>query len=800
MSAEQLWFQEARQVPIEPAASFHVSFGEGSDAAFADLLKQGYLIVSNGADSSTFCYEPMGGVIMGAPDDDIPDMLVANKSGTGFYLNGTGAWAQDPNRPQAFPRANIGYGTLCMAYRDTQLDGKPWSCVSQSPVPAGTPIWLRFVTYASGNTDEELETGPLLTLYFGGHLRLQITSEGMMQLSCAATPGDEGDPGWQKVAAERWMTAGTYAPNEHWLWIYELGARLVVRNVQLGAEGKPLGLVWTDPAPVALRTGFALLAPPLGTPLLTPYDYHVLRQGPWMLTGSGNITFALSPQYFRAGTTTVIGRAVPDTVGISGVGKTTPATVRLAGARQAIAGSDTAAIAGPVVTLTGYPYGSDDGFSWPWTFPPYPAPAALDTPGATFQWSIAWQNSLYGTVMLSAIDITLPALYGSDGSTGTDLMSTPDASVKEVRFVRDPDLARETAEIHVQVRPSTDFTAYRNVNLPVRFVNAAGDTIFRGLTGTMDDDTVADFGAGSYRLADLTFHAEGLWARIKHAKWPGGGPADGRLASDVLTEILMAVGMGSSEYALSQLVASNFAFPAPPPGQEPKTVWKPGTPVDQILDDLRKKWFGTSWLLYFDPGTGKFTVASLTGEGALSNTVAASFYQTSADAVAASTPYQVIRSPKLHLDPTEQKNQITVFGQDPDGRVLMAEAVDWPSIHGNEDGSFPWNYVGEVWQGVICDPGLTTQGAVNQVCANLYARYRYPRQTRSWSSCRVDSLAPGMIVALVGAQYGVTTNCLLRGISVDRSATPNELANTPMGIANYLAEVIVDGVTQGPVG
>ena len=787
---EQLWLQEPRSTLQEPAASFHIECGPGGGKAFDALIREGYFTIT----AATAWYEEVGGVIMGAPDLwNMHDMVPPSESGTGFYVTGSGTWAAGAVQPQPFRRAD-GTGIACYAYRDTNLDGLPWSCTSQRPVLAGCPILLRFITYDQQTSSGSVEAGENLVLYFGGHLRLRLNSDGLMDLAEQTLDKGDGD-GFHVVACERWMTAGTWAPAEHFLLLYECGARVVVRNVQKDGDGKALGLTYIDPAG--------------GTPYPTTDAYmpvpdvanHILEEGAWKLVGRGNVTFCLTPMYWQDGTVTTIARGTPDTVGVSFEGKTTAACVRIAGLRQCVDGVDNLAILGPTIACTGYTYAAPDGTPWPFYVPPAAAPDPVDPSDAAmlFDWSLSWQNSAFGTVMLTGWDITLPALNAPNGATATDLFATDGASVQSVKTVRDPDLSRESAQIHV-LQTTADLSPFRRANMPIRYVDASGDTLFRGYANGRDWNTTSDFPAPTTPVGHFEIEAEGMWARIKHAKWRGGGPWDGRLLSDCLAEAAVAVGMASTDYDLSQLIANDITIPSPPTGQAPTVVFKPGVNMDQIFDDVRRKYLGTNYYMMFDVVDGKFKVISLAGVIA-SDTPTANFYQTTAAAAADDVPNQVILGGtfKVHIDDSEQQNQITVIGQDSNENILLAQCADWPSIRGGDDGDFPTNYLGEIRQAIVIDPALCTQSSVNSVCSNLYQRYRWPRVTYQWQSCRMPGLAPGLIVRLVGDSYGEGggMNVYLRGLSFERATTG--LAHRPtQAVANYLAEAIVGGVVQGP--
>jgi hypothetical protein len=453
----------------------------------------------------------------------------------------------------------------------------------------------------------------------------------------------------------------------------------------------------------------------------------------------------------------------PVSLGLGG-DSTQPVSVTASGAAT---GGDLATTA---VSTTVEVY-DQDGAAWPQSGEPFdPARTAL-------RWRVSWPNDTNRTFALSGLDFKLPRTTQLDGYVGTDVIALTEVSDTRVEVAHEGDLTRErlTATLRSCWRDlSDDCQPY----MAVRLVRD-GTTVFRGVTDdrtswTTIADTVPPTG-------DLSLQATGLWGIFAKMPWPGGEPFDGRLATDCIAEVLQAGGMIPEQY---DLAAWDFVFPAVPAGEAPALVYKPGTKIEQLLQDIAEKFYGTSHRHYFRVSDGKFVLEEVT-----TPTLAATFYSSSFDATANGVPAQTIRdgSYRIDLDSSEQANVIGVIGEDANGEPLVATCIDWPSIKGYADGSKPANYVrGIILALIVVDPGLRTEEAVKRVARSLYVRRRNPRRLAQWQSCWVDGLQVGDHVYLAGPNYDVRH--VLRGIVGARANDGDESA--PSGLASYSAEVV----------
>jgi len=307
--------------------------------------------------------------------------------------------------------------------------------------------------------------------------------------------------------------------------------------------------------------------------------------------------------------------------------------------------------------------------------------------------------------------------------------------------------------------------------MSVRYV-ADGLTRFRGLTTGAEWRVVAHT---EHVVGQLALQAVGLDKVFAKAVWPGGRPFDGRRLTDCLVDIAVAAGLTPGEYDIAD---DPFVLPSPPVGEPPSLVYRVGTALDDMLDDLRRGWFGDWLTCYWNVHDGCWVVTHApTGSGE----PAATFYTTEAAARAAGVPGRVVLSGSYQevLDESRLANVVTVIGQAPDGGPITARCIDWGSIR---DRTAP-NYVGEAWPLTVVDPALTTQQAVNQVCRGRFEQVRWARVFAQFRSVRVD-LQPGHLVRLVGAGHGDLYR--LRGLSLEQSADGD--AADPQGRAAYSLE------------
>jgi len=601
-----------------------------------------------------------------------------------------------------------------------------WTMTSATDAAPGQAFYVRFVTFARPE-----DGGSALTITFGGVWRLMLYATGQAELDSRANGS------WEQQAQFRWMAAPRFERADHWLWIYETGARLVVRNMELGKGGATLGVtVYDATAPVTP-----------GDPSQTP---HALRSGPWSFAGGQPMVLGCTPQAFTAGTVTL---SQPEcaSVGLAGEGSTQQVVVHVWG---------TATDGQIVPQVQAF---NDSGDPWP------PAGSA-DTPslGLGLRWQVSWDNPVWSTFLLAGLDLTLPPTAVNDGSVGTNLLALDGVADRRVSLAREGDLTHERLDATF-LASGAALAAYIRPNMSLRYV-VGGLTCFRGLTDDAEWAVMAD---AAPPLGTLTLSAAGLWKRFTKAVWPGGPPFDGRKLTDCLADVAAAAGLPP---AACSIVDDPYTLPPTPDGEAPSWVFRPGTRLDRILSRLRESFFGTWLTCYFRLTDGLFVVDYTTPAS-----VAASFYQTTALAAAAGVPQQVILADSYAetLDERGMANLVIVTGQAPDGSPLTARAVDWSSIRDSTSA----NYVGEVWPELHVDAALTSQGAVNAVCRSLFDRLRRPRVLAQWRSVRVD-LWPGQVVSLLGPSYG--GSYVLRAMQLEQSA--NGVAAGALGLAVYRAE------------
>lgn len=717
MSA-QLWLQEPRSVLREPGFGWHFEAGPQQTARVAALLASGRLQM----DVDTTIYEAVGGHFMGRPDERLASMVADD-----WEL--TGGWTTVRPERNADGRP--------VAFLASTTPGH-WSLRDQRTMPAGQGRYLCLLTYDTRSDAGGQGTGGLVTLECGGVWRLELHASGEAVLSEQCPPDDEGRITYAERQRFAWMASDRFASHTgtmHRLWIYDAGRKLVVRNVSTAANGSPPGAL--------CYAGGSGTSDPNQVP-------HALRSARWRLSGSGRVAVCLSPAGFVPGPCRV---AWPEPVPVGDGGSTQRCQATLHGLGQVT----------PTIEAL-------DETQQPW-----PQGSGSTAPDRRYglAWEVSWTSTATQTFYLSGVTVKIDPLYSADGNSGTDVIALTNVADKSISLSREGDLTRERLSANFQSY-RVDLASYCQANMLVRYV-VDGTTVFRGLTDRADWTIDADTNPATGKLA---ISAEGLWRRFRKTLWPGGAPFDGRKLTDCLAEVLAAAGLAVSEYSLA---AWDYRFPLPEPGEPPAIVYRPGTPIDRILEDLQRKFYGTGYVHYFRLSDGLFVLAT-TATG----TSAATFYQTTAAAATAGLPYQTIRNPQQTLDDSELYNSVLVIGESPAGRdgatlPIIARATDWPSI--NDRTAF--NYVGELWPLVVADPGLKTQAAVNWVCRSLFERHRNPRVAMQWQSLRVN-VFPGDVVTLAGANYNYDVK--LTGVTLTKAADGPGAA--PQGLASYQGEVL----------
>lgn len=711
-----LILQEPRAVLDEPGFGLCLDFGARRGAAIRELRKAGYLTTAG------VWHDDLAGHLCGQPDFG---QLTGMDSAA--WNDVTGDWTNSGSRLTP----GGGYAEFY-----AEAGSTTWALEDLADQPAGRGRFVSLICYDSRESDGGQGTNSPITLYIPTRWKVDFADDGSAVLfEQLASVDAEGNTqtSWEPRLQFEWLTAQSFAAEPatpHWLWVYEVGPKLVIRNLSPSLEGRQAGGIYIDPSQVAAETP------------------HAIGAGKWRVEGGGRIALNLSAQKFKAGTSTVTG-AVTD-LGADGSTQKCSTTT---------SGLGLGAVAATVTCI------DEDGDTWD------QGDGELGRRAHGIGWSVTWTSTATETFFLSGLGVKVPRTTRSDGGSGTDLIALADVADKSIQLSREGDLTRESLSAVLQSY-QVDLAAYTQANMAVRYT-VDGATLFRGLSSAAEWRVIADLTAP---CGQFSLRAEGLWRRFRKALWPGGEPFDGRLLTDCLADVLEAAGLTSSDY---ELLSWDYRFPDPPPGEPPAIDYRPGTNIDRILEDLQSKFYGTSLFHYFRLSDGKFVLAATTA-----GAVAASFYQTSAAALAAGVQYQTIRDGSYQetLDDTEQYNYIAVLGEAHDGRPLLARAIDWGSIRDRT----AFNFVGEVWPMVVADPGLTSQAAVNYVCRQLYVRHRNPKVYAQWQSLRLN-LFPGQVVQLVGDNYG--SNYQLKGLTLTQSADGE--AAGPDGLAAYQAEKLL---------
>lgn len=740
--SEQIILQEPRYVISEPGLGIHVGFGPESVYPLQKQMQAGLFSITNAY------IEPVGGYLMGQP-------LFGVEATTSTDWETTGDnWTSDVDTPRFLFDPFTGTKVAGMSYHAT---GEDWTLTSREAFPAGAPLLMQFATFDRTYQNQEERSGERLTVEFGSYWKLRLFATGRAlldkkQIIAPALVTESPTYEWETVSSFDWMV-GQWAPSQHWLWIYEVGANLIIRNVSGPTDGEYRGTLYQDKAPVTdPETNMK----------------HALGEGYVRFSGEGYIAIGCSRQKFEKGdddeSTSWFAQTYLSSVGLANEGSTQPVIPYVWGLRPD--GTTPA-------TVTVF----DQNFA------AWPTIATVFGPNTGLSWNAQWQTSALTTSYISAFDIIVPQTQVLSPGSGTDILALSGVADRNISVTREGDLTRERSSVEVFTY-GTPLAAYVQPNMTYRYVSD-GVTRFLGYTSGADWNTEADLNGDVVGV--LSLEADGLWSRFKRSLWPGGAAFDGQRLTDVLVKLAEAAGLNSTLY---EIVDDPWVIPGPldPEADEPANYYRPGTSIDRILEDLRENFFGLWLRMYFRLTDGKFVVEYTTSYTSFTPaSISAYFYETNDAATAALSPWQVILagSYKETLDQSEQYNVVTVMGQSKNKEPLVAKAVDWASIRD----SSVFNWVGEPWYLIVADPGFQDQGSVNWVCRSLFDRHRNPKVYAEWSSIRVD-LQPDDYVQLVGPGYGSIYK--IKGVRLAKGNSGDEA--DPMGRAVYSAEKVIGGV------
>lgn len=720
--ASELWLQEPRNVIAEPGFGQVFDFRRDvSRETVKRWRKDGFLKLSGAY------FEEVGGHFMPRLDYTLASMDL------GDWTEVDGTWSEVGSK--LTPAGGVANFLANSEAGDFKLQEAEAAAV-------GAGRYFAFICYDTDPDAGGSGTASPITLYFGGLWKAEFYSDGELVLYRYSVVDDA--PAWVPKARSEWMTAETFATPQgipHWLHIYEVRGVLVIRNLSASLDGRRAGLRYADPAPYTDEA--TLDANGLAYA-------HALRAGTWTVEGTGRFAFNLSPQKFVAGT----GSIESAVISLGQTGSSMQATPTAYGLTMAGAEYE--------VTLT-----DEGGGAYP------QGTGAAESTRYGISWKVEWTNTADAAFYLTGFGLKLPRVTRSDGNSGTDLLALANVADKEISLAREGDLTREQLSASLQTY-QVDLAANTQLNMAVRF-EVDGETVFRGRSNRASWNVIADTATptGAFRL-----EAEGLWKRFRHALWPGGTPFDGRPLTECLAEVLDAAGLTSSDYSLA---AVDYVLPTPREGEPPALVYRPGTNLDRILEDLAEKFYGLRLTHYFDLATGDFILAEV--NRAVSSV--ATFYQSEAAARAAGAPGQGIRAGSYEETMGDEgfANCVAVIGESEDGEPLVAECIDWNSIRD----STSFNYIGgEFWWLLVSDPGLTTEAAVNYACRSIFDRARQPKVFASWTSRRLD-VFPGDVVTISGDNYG--SDYLITGVTLTQAADGD--AADPAGLASYQGEKLL---------
>lgn len=365
------------------------------------------------------------------------------------------------------------------------------------------------------------------------------------------------------------------------------------------------------------------------------------------------------------------------------------------------------------------------------------------------------------------VRIHWPPKLDADGLTGTNLLGLAGASLQKVTERlsidgRSNGLGFEILANRGQLSP------YVQPNMTLLW-KPFGVSRFWGFTSR---PTCHAEGAGDVLLERLSFDCEGLDKRFRDSYWTGEGSFGGRLLSEAYAGVVRKAGFDETEI---EVYAGGYELPAEQDDGPALFDFRPDQRLEDILFYLRDQ-FGAEDILRFRPD-GKFHAEEPT-------TTASGYtfyFSTPAEEVrfvcdGTSTMPRVLRgSWDERLSEEGFANVVAVVGEDEAEHPLVAMMTDWSSINDPTAS----NYYGCFKPLVIVDAGLTTQEAVNWVCAQTYRRVTVPRVTANFRGMYVPALVPGEIVGLDG-----------RGNWRILSMQTDWEKNQPKGLTGYEVEAV----------
>lgn len=329
-------------------------------------------------------------------------------------------------------------------------------------------------------------------------------------------------------------------------------------------------------------------------------------------------------------------------------------------------------------------------------------------------------------VYLTRVRAGWPALAGNDAQVGVDLLSLPGLAVTQVTEHRDLSVEAARVGFHL-VAPRGTFSPYL---LP----NMRGSWQADGVARAEFWTSRPSLSRGTV-LEEVSVEAELGWKRFVNTLWPGDQTFAGLTLADCYAQVALAAGMNE---AMIDIAGGEFELPAQRADGQPLLDFKPGQRLSEMLTYLRDN-FDAQALIRF-AGDGSLVIEPRpTGASGV-------VFGAGDDG----GPYLLRDTWRERFDETGFANEVIVIGKADDGAPLAAVATDWPSIRGHEDGSLPFNYVGEFRRLTIVDAGLTTQELVDLVCREAYTLSRLLRLQATARGPLVVNLLPGDIVTVTG--------------------------------------------------
>lgn len=476
----------------------------------------------------------------------------------------------------------------------------------------------------------------------------------------------------------------------HWLYCYCVGTRVIVRRI--GKEVEQFGVVGDDPTAAQH----------------TPPD--ALREGKVTVRGRGQAGFAVAPE--RHETTFLLEHTV--------IELPEPLSTEPQSRWRGLVPDD----------QTPDEEGNDNE----------PALTLLDDEGVELsggvveRWTYRVETTLDSVTgpnfYLASVQVAFPPMSVSDGLAGVNLTTLPGAAVKEVEERRSLDCLGTRLRMKVWAEAG-ELSPYVQPNMTVLW-RPEGFDRFWGFTTRphLRQHNVYE---------ELEFECEDQWKGLYHEGWPGDVSYAGKLLGAAYQDVLVRSGFPAAAVNVS---AGGYLLPEEEQDGEPLFDFEPGTPMSDIIEYLRDQ-FGAEDQLFFGPDGEFYAVEPPTAHSGVT------FYLTTSDAevwqlgLRNPTVPRILRS-SWYEEMSEEgfANDVWVAGWDKQQRPLLAIATDWSSINNPTSG----NYWGGFKRMLIVDAGLTTQEAVDWVCAQVFRRVRYPTVFGRGRAMYVPSLLEGMLV------------------------------------------------------